>query len=76
LFYYLLFLLFIVYSLLRFTVFYCFVFQLGADDGLVEFVPSLPLSRVIQEHRTLHKYLALTQADPSGEGLGFRTFWV
>jgi hypothetical protein len=45
------------------------VLPTGGDDGLVEFVPSQPLSRVIAEHRTLHRYLALTQADPSG-GVG------
>ena len=40
----------------------------SSDDGLVEFVPSMPLSRVLAEHRTIHKYLLLTPgaADPSG----------
>jgi hypothetical protein len=40
--------------------------DVGSDDGLVEFVPSTPLSRILAEHRTIHKYLALTQADPQG----------
>lgn len=38
----------------------------GSDDGLVEFVPSAPLSRILADHRTIHKYLAQTQADPQG----------
>ena len=44
------------------------VLPTSSDDGLVEFVPSTPLSRVLSEHRTIHKYLAQWQADPSGEG--------
>jgi hypothetical protein len=39
----------------------------GSDEGLVQFVPSAPLSRILAEHRTIHKYLAQTQADPQGE---------
>lgn len=46
----------------------CLAVFAGSDDGLVEFVPSAPLSRILAEHRTLHKYLAQTQADPQGEG--------
>ncbi|KAF8067321.1 Phosphatidylinositol 3-kinase [Scenedesmus sp. PABB004] len=43
------------------------VLPTGSDDGLVEFVPSAPLSRVLAEHRTIHKYLAAHgQADPQG----------
>eukprot|EP00879_Flechtneria_rotunda_P010868 GHRR01011358.1.p1 GENE.GHRR01011358.1~~GHRR01011358.1.p1 ORF type:complete len:821 (+),score=283.38 GHRR01011358.1:733-3195(+) len=42
------------------------VLPTGSDDGLVEFVPSAPLSRILAEHRTIHKYLARTQADPQG----------
>jgi hypothetical protein len=37
------------------------VLPTSADDGLVEFVPSTPLSVVLAEHRTIHRYLALTQ---------------
>jgi phosphatidylinositol 3-kinase len=43
------------------------VLPTGSDDGLVEFVPSAPLSRILAEHRTIHKYLAQSQADPSCE---------
>ncbi len=42
------------------------VLPTSADDGLVEFVPSAPLSTVIAEHRTIHKFLMLSQADPTG----------
>eukprot|EP00882_Tetradesmus_deserticola_P028805 GHRQ01032100.1.p1 GENE.GHRQ01032100.1~~GHRQ01032100.1.p1 ORF type:complete len:238 (+),score=109.83 GHRQ01032100.1:461-1174(+) len=42
------------------------VLPTGSDDGLVQFVPSTPLSRILAEHRTIHKYLAQTQADPQG----------
>lgn len=48
------------------------VLPTGSDDGLVEFVPSAPLSRILAEHRTIHKYLAQTQADPTGEGVWAR----
>ncbi|KAF6260720.1 phosphatidylinositol 3-kinase [Scenedesmus sp. NREL 46B-D3] len=42
------------------------VLPTGSDDGLVQFVPSAPLSRILAEHRTIHKYLAQTQADTQG----------
>eukprot|EP00200_Dunaliella_tertiolecta_P009890 CAMPEP_0202375868 /NCGR_PEP_ID=MMETSP1127-20130417/6472_1 /ASSEMBLY_ACC=CAM_ASM_000462 /TAXON_ID=3047 /ORGANISM="Dunaliella tertiolecta, Strain CCMP1320" /LENGTH=1054 /DNA_ID=CAMNT_0048973485 /DNA_START=2551 /DNA_END=5712 /DNA_ORIENTATION=+ len=42
------------------------VLPTSSDDGLVEFVPSTPLSRVLSEHRTIHKYFSLTAAQPSG----------
>lgn len=42
------------------------VLPTSCDDGLLEFVPSVPLSVVLAEHRTIHRFLALTQADPSG----------
>jgi hypothetical protein len=45
----------------------CYCRAVGSDDGLVQFVPSAPLSRILAEHRTIHKYLAQTQADPQGE---------
>ncbi len=39
----------------------------GSDDGLVEFVPSVPLSRLLAEHRSIHRFLlASGQGDPSG----------
>jgi len=43
------------------------VLPTSSDDGLVEFVPSTPLSRVLAEHRTIHKFFSLTAAQPSGE---------
>ena len=43
------------------------VLPTSSDDGLVEYVPSTPLSRVLAEHRTIHKFLALTASDPTGE---------
>ncbi|GIL50814.1 hypothetical protein Vafri_6947 [Volvox africanus] len=42
------------------------VLPTSCDDGLLEFVPSVPLSAVLAEHRTIHRFLALTQADPAG----------
>ncbi|GIL80848.1 hypothetical protein Vretimale_9438 [Volvox reticuliferus] len=42
------------------------VLPTSCDDGLLEFVPSVPLSAVLAEHRTIHRFLALTQADPTG----------
>eukprot|EP00877_Chromochloris_zofingiensis_P002248 jgi/Chrzof1/12023/Cz06g18140.t1 len=42
------------------------VLPTSSDDGLVEFVPSAPLSRILAEHRTIHRYLAQTQAESSG----------
>ncbi|MEW5302904.1 MAG: hypothetical protein WDW36_005643 [Sanguina aurantia] len=42
------------------------VLPTSSDDGLVEYVPSQPLSKVLAEHRTIHKYLAQFQADPAG----------
>jgi phosphatidylinositol 3-kinase len=45
------------------------VLPTGADEGLVEFVPSSPLSRVLQEHRTVHRWLLAQRkganADPN-----------
>lgn len=47
------------------------VLPTGSDDGLVEFVPSVPLSRLLAEHRSIHRFLlAHGQGDPSGELLG------
>jgi len=43
------------------------VLPTSSDDGLVEFVPSTPLSKVLSEHRTIHKYFLLTAAQPSGK---------
>lgn len=40
------------------------VLPTSGDDGLVQFVPSTPLSRVLAEHRTIHKFLLQHQAEP------------
>lgn len=43
------------------------VLPTGSDDGLVEFVPSVPLSRLLAEHRSIHRFLlASGQGDASG----------
>ncbi|KAG1669979.1 hypothetical protein FOA52_016240 [Chlamydomonas sp. UWO 241] len=42
------------------------VLPTSGDDGLVEFVPSTPLSKVLSTHRTIHRYLSQWQADPGG----------
>jgi hypothetical protein len=45
------------------------VLPTSSDDGLVEYVPSMPLSKVLSEHRTIHKYLAQWQSEPHGKAL-------
>ncbi|GFH31325.1 uncharacterized protein HaLaN_30344, partial [Haematococcus lacustris] len=42
------------------------VLPTSADDGLVEYVQSVPLSKVLADHRTIHKFLALSASDASG----------
>ncbi|KIY96448.1 phosphatidylinositol 3-kinase [Monoraphidium neglectum] len=43
------------------------VLPTGSDDGLVEFVPSVPLSALLAEHRSIHRFLlASGQGDPQG----------
>lgn len=46
------------------------VLPTGADEGLVEFIPSAPLSRVLSEHRSVHRWLLAqrkgSNADPQG----------
>jgi phosphatidylinositol kinase/protein kinase (PI-3 family) len=43
------------------------VLPTGSDNGLVEFVPSVPLSRLLADHRSIHRFLlASGQGDPSG----------
>jgi len=52
------------------------VLPTGSDDGLVEFVPSVPLSRLLAEHRSIHRFLlASGQGDPSG-GRRCRGSWL
>ncbi len=44
------------------------VLPTSIDDGLLEFVPSVPLSRVLAEHRTIRRYLQLQGGeDAQGE---------
>ncbi|BDA44872.1 phosphatidylinositol 3-kinase VPS34 [Coccomyxa sp. Obi] len=42
------------------------VLPTSAEDGLIECVPSMALARVIAEHKSIHRYWALYNADPSG----------
>ena len=43
------------------------VLPTSAIDGLIEFVPaSLPLSQVLREHGTIHRFLARRHPDPKG----------
>lgn len=44
------------------------VLPTSSEDGLVEFVPSLPLSLVISEHRTVHRYLAQFPSNTDATG--------
>ncbi len=44
----------------------CRVLPTSAEDGLIECVPSMALARVIAEHKSIHRYWALYNADPSG----------
>lgn len=50
------------------------VLPTGSDDGLVEFVPSIPLSRLLADHRSIHRFLlANGQGDPSGASSTLRS---
>ncbi len=42
------------------------VLPTSSDDGLIEFVPSVPLARVLAEQRTIQRFLALHHPDPKG----------
>lgn len=44
------------------------VLPTSSDDGLVEFVPSQSLSKVLSEHRTIAKYLQMTHANVDSAG--------
>lgn len=39
------------------------------EDGLIECIPSTALARVIAEHKSIHRYWALYNADPSGASI-------
>lgn len=38
------------------------VLPTSSDDGLVEYVPSVPLSRILAEHKTIHRWAAAAVA--------------
>ncbi|KDD73211.1 hypothetical protein H632_c2423p0, partial [Helicosporidium sp. ATCC 50920] len=42
------------------------VLPTSVSDGLIEFVPSLPLARLLAQHRTIHHFLALHHPDEQG----------
>ena len=43
------------------------VLPTSANDGLIEFVPfSLPLSQVLREHQSIHRFLSMRHPDPKG----------
>ena len=53
-------------GLLTLAVVVCRVLPTSAEDGLIECVPSMALARVLAEHKSIHRYWALYNADPSG----------
>ena len=40
------------------------VLPTSAGDGMIEYVPSVSLARVLAEHRTIHRFLLLHNEDP------------
>eukprot|EP00201_Polytomella_parva_P010936 CAMPEP_0175050788 /NCGR_PEP_ID=MMETSP0052_2-20121109/7445_1 /TAXON_ID=51329 ORGANISM="Polytomella parva, Strain SAG 63-3" /NCGR_SAMPLE_ID=MMETSP0052_2 /ASSEMBLY_ACC=CAM_ASM_000194 /LENGTH=273 /DNA_ID=CAMNT_0016315013 /DNA_START=106 /DNA_END=927 /DNA_ORIENTATION=- len=42
------------------------VLPTGSDEGLVEFVSGFPLSTVLADHRSIHRFLSIHQSDPRG----------
>lgn len=38
----------------------------SSEDGLVEFIPSVAMARVLADHKTIQRYFAIHNADPSG----------
>jgi phosphatidylinositol 3-kinase len=46
------------------------VLPTGADEGLVEFIPSAPLSRVLAEHRSVHRWLLAQRRGGGGTASG------
>ena len=49
------------------------VLATSTSDGLIEFVPSTPLARVLAECRSIHRYLAMHHPDPAGAHFAPRT---
>jgi hypothetical protein len=45
---------------------WCRVLPTSPEDGLIECVPSMALARVLAEHKSIHRYWALYNADPAG----------
>ncbi|GAB4822067.1 hypothetical protein N2152v2_009113 [Parachlorella kessleri] len=42
------------------------VLPTSSSDGLIQFVPSMPLARLLAEHRSIHRFLAMHHPDPKG----------
>ncbi len=42
------------------------VLPTSASDGMIEYVPSISLARVLAEHRTISRFLQIHHPDPSG----------
>lgn len=45
----------------------------SATDGIIEYVPSVSLARVLAEHRTITRFLQIHHPDASGEASLFVT---
>lgn len=43
------------------------VLPTSSSDGLIQFVPSVPLARLLADHRSIHRFLAMHHPDPKGE---------
>lgn len=44
----------------------CRVLPTSSEDGLIECVPSVALARVLAEHKTINRFFAISNADPTG----------
>lgn len=42
------------------------VLATSSSDGLIQFVPSLPLASILAEHRSIHRFVAMHHPDPKG----------
>jgi phosphatidylinositol 3-kinase len=45
------------------------VLPTSATDGMIEYVPSVSLARVLAEHRTITRFLHIHHPDASGTAL-------
>jgi hypothetical protein len=43
------------------------VLPTSSSDGLIQFVPSVPLARLLADHRSIHRFLAMHHPDPKGK---------